>query len=145
MALHLKIATPEIMWQHFEAYYIHIKGNPFLIKDWVGKDGKEVNREKEKPLTMVGFENYLANQGIMADCSDYFESDSEVYKPFKDVCRRIKRTILQDHIEGAMSSMYHSGITARLNGWSEKIENTNKNVPILNVDPLSDTTNNSTT
>lgn len=144
MAPHKKIETPELMWQYFEAYVIKVKGNPFLIKDWVGAAAKEVNREKEKPLTMVGFENYLNNEGIMADCSDYFESDAEGYKEYKPVCKRIKRVILQDHTEGSMCSIYHHGVTARLNGWTDKIENTNKNVPILNVDPLSDTTNNIT-
>lgn len=124
----MKIKTPELMWEYFSEYYTKIKGNPFLVKDWVGKDGREVNREKERPLTMLGFENYLANEGIMADCSDYFESDGPGYVPFKEVCKRIKKTILQDHMEGAMASMYHSGVTSRLNGWTEKSENINNNI-----------------
>ena len=141
---HKKIESPEILWMYFEEYRTHIKSHPYKIKDWVGRDGHEEFREKEKPLTMVGFENHLSDKNIIGELSDYFENADGRYADFKKVCKRIRNTILQDHQEGAMTSMYHHGITARLNGWVDKIENTNKNVPILSIDPLDATTNNLT-
>jgi len=48
-----------LMWQYFSEYALDIKDNPILVKDWVGKDADTVEREKERPLTMVGFLCYL--------------------------------------------------------------------------------------
>ena len=53
------IETPERLWELFLAYKKEVKSNPIIIKDWVGKDAEEVHREREKPLTMVGFECFV--------------------------------------------------------------------------------------
>ena len=63
------IETPEKLWELFESYKEHIKSNPFKVKDWVGKDGDEISREKEKPLTMEGFECYVFNNGLNGELS----------------------------------------------------------------------------
>jgi hypothetical protein len=58
------IETPEILWQHFLDYKAHVKKSPILIKDWVGKDADEVHKEKERPLTIEGFENQSKFQRV---------------------------------------------------------------------------------
>lgn len=110
------------MWQYFEWYVEDTKANPFIVEDWVGKDADKVERKKEKPLTMVGFENYLARLKIITDISDYVENKDGFYDDFIHVCRRIRSVIKQDQIEGGMAMIYHHGITARLNGLVEKTE-----------------------
>lgn len=139
-----KIKTPEELWQHFLAYEKETKSHPYLVKDWVGKDGMEVHREKEKPLSLEGFERYLAIADIINDISNYLENKDEAYNDYIGTVKAIKACTRADQIDGAMAGMYAPGIAARLNGLVDKIENTNKNVPILNVDPLNGPTDNST-
>lgn len=110
------------MWQHFSDYKKNVKENPILVKDWVGKDGDKVEREKEKPLTMEGFQNYLDDLNVITDVTDYFENKDNRYKQYIRVCSRIRRNIKQDQIEGGMAGIYNPSITQRLNNLTEKVE-----------------------
>jgi len=116
------IETPEKMWEYFLLYRDGIKEKPILVQDFVGKDGEEVNRKKERPLTMEGFENYLFRENIITDVSDYFENKDNRYESYIHICRAIKRTIKQDQIEGGMAGIYNPSITQRLNGLKEQSE-----------------------
>lgn len=116
------IETPEKMWELFEAYRETVKGKPILVQDYVGKDGTEVDRKKERPLTMEGFENYLFVNNIITDVSDYFENKDGRYALYVQICRAIKRTIRQDQIEGGMAGIYNPSITQRLNNLVDKTQ-----------------------
>jgi hypothetical protein len=122
MAKHKYIQTPEILWKHFEAYKEDIKSRPFMVKDWVGKDGDQVYREKERPLTIEGFEMYCFENKIINDLSNYFANSNNKYSEFSTICSRIKQSIRQDQIEGGMAGMYNPSITQRLNGLTDKTE-----------------------
>ena len=121
------IETPEIMWQHFENYVTKVKSSPFLVKGWVGKDGDQVFREKEKPLTLEGFECHLFDEGIISDLSHYFANLDGRYTEYVAICSRIRKTIKKDQIEGGMANVYNTSITQRLNGLVEKTDNKNDN------------------
>lgn len=108
------------MWDLFEAYKASVKGKPILVQDFVGKDGDEVDRKRERPLTMEGFQNYLADQDVITDVSDYFENKDGRYSDFIRICSRIRRNIRQDQIEGGMAGIYNPSITQRLNGLVDK-------------------------
>lgn len=131
MAKDKLIKTPEKLWGLFEAYVKATKSKPFKIKDWVGKDGDEVEREKEKPLTMVGFEVYVFSQGLNGELSHYFSNKDDRYKDYIAICSRIKKSITADQIEGGMANVYNTSITQRLNNLTEKIEQTNIEQPLL--------------
>lgn len=122
MGRHKNIATPEILWEHFTAYKEQVKKTPFLVKDWVGKDAYQVERPKEKPLTLEGFENYCEDNGIIHDLSQYFANTEGRYTEFQTICTRIRRNIRQDQIEGGMAGVYNPSITQRLNSLVEKSE-----------------------
>ena len=121
------IETPDLLWDHFEEYVKDAKSKPFLVKDWVGKNGFEVKREKEKPLTMQGFEIYCFKNNIINDLSDYFSNKDKRYNDYADICSYIKKCIQADQIEGGMAGIYNPSITQRLNGLVEKTDNTNTN------------------
>ena len=140
MGLHKDIKSEEEMFALFEKYKVKTKDNPFIIKDWVGKDGIEIKREKEKPLTYEGFKNYCYDVGLCI--KNYFENPDGRYDDFKDICSRIKREIRQDQIEGGMAGMYNPSITQRLNGLKESTEINVTSKPILNIDPLADDSTN---
>lgn len=122
MAKNKYIESPEKMWEHFCQYRQDIKSKPFLVKDWVGGQGHEVNREKEKPLTMEGFSTWLFENGIIKDVWQYFLNLNGAYTEYLDICSRIKEIIRQDQIEGGMAGIYNPSITQRLNGLVDKSE-----------------------
>ena len=118
-----KIESPERLMELFEQYKNYIKANPFLVQDYVGKDGVEVFRTKEKPLTIDGFETWLFQNAFIGDLSHYFANTNGSYSDFLTICSRIRKTIRQDHIEGGMAGVYNPSITQRLNSLVEKSEN----------------------
>lgn len=118
------IETPEKLWQLFVDYKAYVKSNPILIKDWVGKDADTVYREKERPLTMVGFECFVCDNTDVSypDLTDYFEGKIESYKHYLPISSRIQAEIKNDQIAGGMTMIYSQSLTARLNNLVEKTE-----------------------
>lgn len=133
MAKNKYLSSSAEMWNLFLAYKKVIKSNPILVQDFVGKDGEEVNRKKERPLTIEGFENYCADQEIISDLGDYFENRNKKYSEYSAICSRIKREIRQNQIEGGMAGIYNPSITQRLNGLTEKIQEDGKKEITINV------------
>lgn len=123
MAKHKYIKTPEELWNHFEAYMVDAKSRPFVQKDWVGKDGDQVEREKERPLSFVGFEVYLYKQGIINDLGDYESNKDKRYQEYATILTRVKKFIEADQFEGASVGVYQQNIIARKLGLVEKTEN----------------------
>ena len=122
MAKKKYIETPNKMWSLFEDYMAETKGNPITQHDFIGgKELNEIYRQKERPLTMEGFENYVANIDKMPmSLERYFANSNNDYEEFLTICTRIKRTIRQDQIEGGMAGVYNSSITQRLNNLVDK-------------------------
>jgi len=123
MSKHKYIQTPEKLWELFVEYKTNCKANPIRVQDFVGKDGDMVYRERERALTMEGFEDYVADQPDMPmDLSHYFSNQDNSYTEYLAICTRIRRAIRRDQIEGGMSSIYNASITQRLNSLVEKNE-----------------------
>lgn len=122
------IQTPDIMWELFTAYKKEVKSNPIIVKDWVGKDATDVYREKEKPLTMVGFECFVCDNTDISypDLTNYFENRDSAYNNFVPITSRIKAEIKNDQINGGMTMIYSQNLTARLNGFSDNVDLTTK-------------------
>jgi hypothetical protein len=122
------IETPEKMWELFEAYRKDVKDNPRYVFDYVGKDGTEVRKPLERPLTMEGFKCYVWDvEGFTIE--QYFTNQDGAYADYLGICSRIKETIRRDQIEGGMVGQYNPSITQRLNGLVDKQENTIKGEP----------------
>ena len=140
MAKKKYIETPEVLWKHFLDYKEAVKKKPIIVKDWVGKDATDVYREKERPLTIEGFENYLEDEGIIGDLSHYFANTNNSYSEYLTICSRIKRNVRQDQIEGGMVGIYNPSITQRLNSLVDKKETELKvdvnPTPIFGDNPL---------
>jgi hypothetical protein len=119
------IPTPENMWELFLEYKKSIKERPIKVHDFVGKDADEVERKKERPLTLEGFSNWCFEQDITTNIDQYFANTDGLYKDFLSICSRIRLIIKQDQIEGGMVGIYNPSITQRLNGLTEKVEQSN--------------------
>jgi hypothetical protein len=118
------IETPEKLKEYFLSYQKETKNNPFIVKDWVGKDALEVYKEKERPLTIEGFECWLADNDIIEDLGDYLKNKDKRYDDYAPICSYIKKHTRKDQIEGGMAGVYNPSITQRLNGLTEQIQNT---------------------
>jgi len=128
-----KIHSPEHLWELFQEYKKKTKENPFIVKDFVGKDAEMVYREKERPLTIEGLNNYVFDMGIIHGLDNYFANSRGRYKKFSSICRAIKEQIRQDQIEGGMAGMYNPSITQRLNNLVEKTQTTIVEMPLFNL------------
>lgn len=119
-----KIESPEKLWEYFMAYKKEVKGSPILVQDYVGKNAEMVYREKEKPLTVDGFECWCYDNDIISDLSNYFANSDNNYSDYSTICSRIRKAVRTDQIEGGMAGIYNPSITQRLNSLTEKVENT---------------------
>lgn len=131
-----KIPTPEAFLGCFEIYVQRTKDNPFEVHDFVGKDGDEVYRKKQRCLTMEGFENFLEDEFGIGQIQPYLENRDGRYPEYVSVLKKIKRTIREDQIGGGMAGVYNGNLTARLNGLNENIETKGDSVKIISIDPL---------
>ena len=116
------IETPEKMWEYFQEYKIHTKNNPIRVNDFRGGMATEVFLEKERPLTLEGFEMYCFENGIISDLSHYFCNLDNRYSDYVAICSRIRKAIREDQISGGMAGIYNPSITQRLNNLVERTE-----------------------
>lgn len=114
--------TPEELEAYFERYKEWVANNPILVQDYVGKDGTEVDRKKNRPLTFDGFEIWLRKNSKIKCCQHILDNVKSAYNDFIYVARYIKASVKEDQIEGGMAGIYNPNITARLNGLTEKIQ-----------------------
>lgn len=133
MPKHKYIESPERMWELFKEYERETKSTPFLVHDFVGKDAHDVRRERERCLTMEGFEEYVAERDIIQSLDQYFSNQEGLYDEYMGICSRIRRKIRRDQIEGGMAGIYNASITQRLNGLVDKQEHN-----VLTEQPLFD-------
>ena len=115
------IETPEKMWELFQQYLTDLKNRPFIVTDWVGGMGKQVERKKERPVTMEGFREFGYRNGLTI--KNYFDNIENKYDDYYTICLRIKDYIRQEQIEGGMAGIYNPSITQRLNNLVERTEN----------------------
>jgi hypothetical protein len=131
------VPSPEAFWDRFLEYVEDVKGTPIRVHDFVGKDGMSAHREKERPLTIEGFENHVCDFYGISTIQQYLENREGRYTDYLSVVERVRRKIRQDQIEGGMAGIYHPNLTARINGISDKINDEGvKNVKLLSIDPL---------
>jgi hypothetical protein len=115
------IETPEILWEMFESYCKQTKSRPYIVTDWVGGQGMKVDRKKERPLTMEGFNLFCYDK--ISQIKDYFANTGGNYNEYLHICTRIREAIREDQIGGGMAGIYNPSITQRLNGLVEKVQN----------------------
>ncbi len=103
-------ATPELLWEAAEEYFIATDKRKWVTKDWVGKDAEQVEREKDTPYTLSGLCLYL-------DCDvsyfRVFKTTQQENKGFLTVITRIEQTIYTQKFEGASVGAFNANIISR--------------------------------
>lgn len=116
------IESPERLYELFTMYKRWAKSTPYKWHDYVGKDATEVWKERERPLTWIGFEGWMAKEGYLTQLGHYEHNTNDSYTEFLPIIRVIKQECRQDTIEGALSGVYNQNIAARLEGLADKKE-----------------------
>ena len=117
----LNVKTPEDMLNLWIEYKTNVKANPKKVMDYVGKDAELVYREKERPLTQVGFEAFVYEKHGY-HIHQYFTNLNNAYEQFLPICSHIRNQRASDQIDGGMTGIYNASITQRLNGLVEKTD-----------------------
>ena len=134
------------MWNLFNDYINHAKNNPIFKREYVGKDGMEVDTPLAVPITFEGFECYLSEKNIINDLGDYMANTDGSYDAYKPVMKRIGNYCFVNNFNGAAVGVLKEALISRKLGLKDHKDTViTSNVSILNIDPLSDgnTTNNS--
>ena len=124
MAKHKYIETPEKMWEYFLAYVEHERNNPMLKREYVGKDGNEVNTPLQVPITFEGFECYLQDQDIIEDLGKYSANTDKAYTEYVTIISRIRQNCFVQNFKGASVGLFNANIIAKKLGLIEKSQTT---------------------
>lgn len=136
MSKHKYIETPEKMWELFLEYVEHEKENPIYKRDYVGKDGKEVDTPLQVPITFEGFENHLAINGIINDLGDYSKNKEERYSEYAPILTRIRNFCFSQNFKGASVNVFNPALIAKKLGLIERKEIDKRNS--VNIPKLPD-------
>jgi hypothetical protein len=125
------IETPEKMWELFEEYVKHENNNPMHKREYVGKDGNEVDTPLQVPITFEGFECYLADKGIIEDLGKYSANTDNAYNEFVTIITRIRRNCFVQNFKGASVGLFNANLVAKKLGLISKVEQTNIEQPLF--------------
>jgi len=118
--------TPEELYKAFEEYKanLDIEAEKWLKVQYVGKEGERVTDKYKLPYTFEGFKVFCYKD--YGNVEQYFINRNDLYAEFVSICSRIKEEIRDNQILGGMLGVYNPSITQRLNGLTDKTENTHK-------------------
>ena len=122
MARDKAIESPEALKELFNDYKKWSAENPYKWHDFVGKDAEEVWKERQRPLTWIGFEGWLAMEEVVVHLGHYEQNTGGSYTDYLPIVRAIKRECSMDTISGALAGVYNQNIAARLEGLTDKKE-----------------------
>lgn len=139
----LKYVTPEELWNHFADYVEKERTAPWIKIEYAGKDGDQKETPLIVPITFEGFECYLQDKEILSTLCDYSQNRDNAYEDYIPVIARIRNNCFVQNFKGAAVGAFKEGIIGKKLGLAERINQNVTNNPILNIDPLDDTANNS--
>lgn len=116
------IETPELLWQYFEEYVAYENSRPWLKREYIGKEGREVDTPLQVPITFEGFELFLADKGIIEDLGHYSQNLDNRYDDYVPIITRIRKFCFAQNFKGAAVNMFNANIIARKLGLVEKTE-----------------------
>lgn len=94
----------------------------WLRVQYVGKEGERVTDPQKVPLTLEGFKRFCRIH--YGEVEQYFSNKDGYYDEFVGICSHIREEIRENQIIGGMLGFFNPSITQRLNGLSDKVDNT---------------------
>lgn len=118
------IESPEKLWEYFLQYVEKERLSPLFKREYVGKDGIEVDTPLQVPITFEGFECYLQDQDIISHLSDYSANKDGKYQEYSTIITRIRQNCFVQNFKGASVGLFNANIIAKKLGLIEKVQNT---------------------
>lgn len=126
-------ANAELLWKAACNYFEWCDENPWIKKDWVGKDAEEVERPVARPYTLSGLCLYL---GVGEAYFRQFKSEQKKCPPdFSTVIDQIYSTIETQQFEGAAVGAFNANIISRKLGLADKQETKVTSITVNQPDP----------
>lgn len=116
------IKSPEEMWEHFEGYIKEAHERPIIKREYVGKDGREVDTPLAVPITFEGFKRYLCDHNVIRDLCDYSQNRDGAYEDYVHVIDRIRNYCFVNNFNGAAVRVWDAGLIGKKIGLVEKSE-----------------------
>ena len=132
-----RFETPDELWHCFldyvemvDAYKIDLpmymtKRNKKGKSDEASDEGKA--GQVARPLTLQGF---MCFAGMGQEWRQFADYTSKRSPEFSTVITRIRTTIENDQVSGALAKIYDSNLTARLNGLKDRTDHTSGDEPL---------------
>lgn len=124
-------SDPNALWESACEYFEATDARKWVKKDWVGKDGIEVERENETPYTKSGLCLYLdvSEWRLLTDLKNVSED-------FSQVISRIENIIITQKTEGASVGAFNASIVSLELGLKQAIDVTSggdkmQSIPIV--------------
>lgn len=111
----------EEAWNEFKED-LKEQANEWLRVQYVGKEGVRATDPQKVPMTLEGFKRFCRKK--YGDITEYFLNREGLYDDFTIICSQIREEIRENQIIGGLLGFYNPSITQRLNGLTEKVENT---------------------
>lgn len=115
---------PDELEKAFDEFKEDLKeqANEWLRVQYVGKEGVRATDPQKVPMTLEGFKRFC--RAKYGDVTEYFLNRDGLYDDFTIICSQIREEIRENQIIGGLLGFYNPSITQRLNGLTEKVENT---------------------
>lgn len=123
-------ASAELLWEAACEYFTYCDENPWVKKDWVGKDAIEVERETQTPYTLSGLCLYV---GASESWWKNFRKGDNLDNDFLSTITRIEDVIRTNKMEGAIVGVYNANIVSRDLGLQDNQEIRHKGIPENNT------------
>jgi hypothetical protein len=132
-----KFNTPQQAWDEFLKYVKWCEENPIQRADVCkagDNAGMQIHANVPRPFTMEGVYNFL---NINAETFRNYEgrgtNEPEGYKEYIETFTRIRATVRQQKLEGALSGNYHANLVAKELGLTENVDITSNGKEIKTI------------
>lgn len=99
-----KFDSPEQLQTYIDKYFTWCDNNPIREQNWVGKEGSEVYKDKQRPYTIEGLCLHLDID--RATLLNY--QKKEGYEEFFNIITRAKRKITENNILYGLTGEYNA-------------------------------------
>lgn len=106
-------SSPELLWEEACKFFEWSTDNPLQEKDWVGKNGKEVIKDRPRPFTLSALCLFL-NISVLT-----FDTYSK-REDFKEVCDRIRQTCFVQKFNAAAVGFLNANLISKELGLIDK-------------------------
>lgn len=117
-------ATPDLMWEACEEYFLWCIENPIMETDFRGKDADEVQIPKMRAFTMQGLCRYIGCNTVYFNHFEKTckEKGNDLSKDFGQIILRVRETVYEQKFTGAAAGFLNANLISRELGIADKQE-----------------------